>query len=167
MPWAAFTRQFGEIRQAGPGKVTGTGLSQPGLGCRNAFLPGLPGTRIFRYRQWRAGICLYPEDLAKLLNPTRKKNRKGRPSSRRPPGHSQGIRPAIPASDRFLDDATTCLAALRLAWNRPKHKCRPGCKRTPASRQDPQRDTSSQSRSKTSWKCAHAGAGMLTCLAGE
>ena len=61
IPWAEFIRQYGDIREIGPGKRDREKPHrQPSFHSGNSFLPRTPGTRLFRYIQRPAGIYLYP-----------------------------------------------------------------------------------------------------------
>jgi hypothetical protein len=111
IPWSHFTRQFGEVREMGPGRRD---REQPhrhpispaeilwyrGLLARD-FFDGPSGPEEYAY---------IPDNLAALL-PTPKENpdlQLGRPASKKE------IVNLIPANDRILDDACTQLAALRM-----------------------------------------------------
>ena len=70
IPWAEFTRRFGDIREIGPGKRDReTATSEPGLHRRNPVLPGVC---------WRAlsstpptvpqEFAYIPDDLLRLIH---------------------------------------------------------------------------------------------------
>lgn len=125
LPWAAFSRRFGEIRQAGPGQRD----------REQIFLRPISPAEVLFYRAWLARaffdgpvgaqeFVYIPDDLLPLIhfvkngeprrtnkafeNSVVKAEPLGRPASPKEREHP------LPASDRLLDDATTLLAALRM-----------------------------------------------------
>jgi len=119
MPWAAFSRQFGEIRQAGPGKRD----------REQAYLKPVSATETLYYRAFMARaffdtpagaqeFAYLPEDLGKLIA-----HKEPAKTMIEPPGRLALLKECartIPATDRILDDATTCLAALRMNLEPPE-----------------------------------------------
>jgi hypothetical protein len=129
IPWAEFTRQFGEIREMGPGRrdrerphlnpaSTAEALFYRGFLAR-AFFDTPGGAQEFAY---------IPDDLLELIKYEGHKGHDGIPTkdsagSALSVVNSEALgRPAspgekgkeIPANDSILDDATTLLAALRM-----------------------------------------------------
>ena len=126
IPWAAFARQFGQIREMGAAKrdrekpymepaSTSEVLFYRGLLFR-AFFSTEKGPQEFAYipddllnlvRQWEAKAEKVPESMiaAEFAEPPEPLGRGATP------GEKKHI---LPGTDRILDDATTLLAALRL-----------------------------------------------------
>ncbi|MBV6451458.1 MAG: hypothetical protein MHPDNHAH_02196 [Anaerolineales bacterium] len=128
IPWATFTRQFGDIREMGAGKrdrekphihpiSTSEILFYRGLLAR-AFFDTDKGSQEFAY---------IPDDLLQLIShkdtETPRKKQKESPLLRDSAAQEEPLgRPASPAEkgkeiladDSILDDATTMLAALRM-----------------------------------------------------
>ncbi len=115
VPWATFTRQFGDIRDMGAGKRD---REQPHLTPISTseilFYRGLLARAFFETTKGSQEFAYIPDDLLSLIS------RRGE----RPVAHPQEAlgRPASPsekgteifADDRILDDATSLLAALRV-----------------------------------------------------
>lgn len=112
IPWSHFTRQFGEVREMGPGRrdrekphrhplSTAEILWYRGLVAR-AFFDSPGGPEEYAY---------IPDNLAALLPPSKKKTnlQPGRPASKKETAN------LILTNDRILDDACTQLVALRMA----------------------------------------------------
>lgn len=111
MPWPQFTRQFGEVREMGPGRRDREQPHRnPVSAAEMLWYRGLVGRAFFDSPRGPEEFAYVPEDLMSRL-PVPKDNTSttlGRPASARETIHS------IPANDRILDDACTLLAALRL-----------------------------------------------------
>ncbi len=122
MPWAAFTRQFGDIRQAGPGKRDREqGYLNPVSAAETLFYRAFLARAFFDTANGAQEFAYIPEDLAKLIKP--KEHKEPQETTVEPPGRPATVKEyaqPIPASDRLLDDATTCLAALRLGQELPE-----------------------------------------------
>jgi hypothetical protein len=122
MPWAGFTRQFGEIRQAGPGKRDREQIYlNPVSAAETLFYRAFLARAFFDTANGAQEFAYIPEDLAKLIKPNGQKEAQGQAIP--PPGRLATLKEyaqPIPASDRILDDATTCLAALRLGLEPPE-----------------------------------------------
>ncbi len=139
MPWAAFARLFGEIRNAGPGRrdreqihlhpVSASEILFYRAFLARAFFDSDGGAQEFAY---------IPDDLAQLIKRSTRKEPPGNVVE--PPGRLATLKEyahPIPASDRILDDATTCLAALRLGMKPPETPVPIGVVlRTPGGRRD-------------------------------
>jgi hypothetical protein len=122
IPWAGFTRQFGEIRQAGPGKRDREQVYiNPVSAVETLFYRAFLARAFFDTANGAQEFAYIPEDLAKLIKPNPQKEAQGQ--TLEPPGRLATLKEyaqPIPASDRILDDATTCLAALRLGLEPPE-----------------------------------------------
>ncbi len=124
LPWHAFERQFGPLRQMGPAKrdrelphlapiSTTEVLFYHGLLARD-FLNTPQGAQEFAY---------LPDEFLEILaqrlpstdQPPSIDTPPGRPA--RPDEHSV----IQPADDRLLNDLTTLLAARRIGWQEPPH----------------------------------------------
>lgn len=117
IPWAEFTRLYGDVREMGAGKRD---REKPHLD------PASPAEALF-YRAFLARaffdtpdgpreFAYTPEDLFKMLRVGATGQSPlplGRPATPAERAH------AVPANDRILDDATTFLAALRLGITPP------------------------------------------------
>ncbi|MEZ0396598.1 MAG: helicase-associated domain-containing protein [Anaerolineales bacterium] len=130
IPWAAFARRFGEIRQAGPARRDRERLYlQPISAAEALFYRALLARAFFDTPSGTQEFAYVPEDLLSLLE----KNMSGQPeedadsqasfSERQPPlgrpaSPKERERP-LPVCDRLLDDATTLLAALRMGLPPP------------------------------------------------
>ena len=140
MPWAVFERQFGEIRQAGPGRRDREKFFlSPVSAAETLFYRALLARSFFDTPNGPQEFAYIPDDLLPLISgkiesqppltpgppPTATSARKdigvtitgeplGRLAMPREYAHP------IPATDRVLDDATTCLAALRLGLEPPE-----------------------------------------------
>jgi hypothetical protein len=122
MPWAAFARQFGEIREAGPGRRDREQVYlKPVSAAETLFYRAFLARAFFDTPGGAQEFAYIPEDLAKLIISKSSKVSPGNPIE--PPGRPATIKEyahPLSASDRILDDATTCLAALRLGMEPPE-----------------------------------------------
>jgi hypothetical protein len=137
MPWAAFARRFGEIREAGPGRRDREQVYlNPISAAETLFYRALLARAFFDTPSGAQEFAYIPEDLLKLIK--REPTLTPSPSPREAPpkgaGRGVGVREEplgrlatpqerqhpIPASDRLLDDATTFLAALRMGLEPPE-----------------------------------------------
>ena len=111
MAWTRFTRNFGPLREMGPGRRDREKpYLEPVSATEALWYRGLIG-RDFLRRGGELQECAYiPDDLMALMpNVTQTKpERPGRPAS---PGEKKYIHPA---NDRILDHTCTLLAALRM-----------------------------------------------------
>ncbi len=114
LPWALFTRQFGDVREMGAAKRD---REKPYLKTASAaedlFYRGLLGRGFFQTGEEAQEFAYIPDDYLPLIRqhlhgPTQAPARPlGRPAE---PTESASV---IPATDRVLDDVTTLLAARR------------------------------------------------------
>jgi hypothetical protein len=127
IPWAAFARQFGELREAGPGRRDRERIYlNPISAAETLFYHALLARAFFDTPNGPQEFAYLPDDLFQIIN-----NEKSLTPSPLPTGAGQGVRGApfgrlatpkerahiITSSDRILDDATTLLAALRMNVN--------------------------------------------------
>ncbi len=125
LPWAEFTRRFGQIREMGAGKRD---REQPHLHPNSTaeilFYRALIARAFFDAEHGPQEFAYVPEDLLPLIPRDRTARREtvpaqealGRPAS--PGEHGQ----EFPVDDFLLDDAVTYLAALRSKLAPPKTK---------------------------------------------
>jgi len=135
IPWAEFTRRFGEIREMGPGKRDREKPHHnPASTAEILFYRALLARAFFNTASGAQEFAYIPDDLFKLIHHEGHKEHKedkkndlasfadlavrpeplGRPAS---PGEKEHH---LPANDYLLDDATTFLAALRLRIDAPE-----------------------------------------------
>lgn len=117
--WAVFARKYGEIREMGAGRrdrerphLKPTSTSEP------LFYRGLLARAFFDTEKGAQEFAYIPDDLLEIINEAmahapedrgvKKSEPLGRPATPIEKTHE------IPATDHILDDATTCLAALRI-----------------------------------------------------
>jgi len=118
IPWAAFARQFGEIREMGAAKRD---REQPHLRPVSAaeplFYRGLIGRAFFDTDRGPQEFAYIPDDLLELIRMRPwQKNLAASAADPEPLGRAASLAERariIPASDRILDDATTLLAGIR------------------------------------------------------
>ncbi len=122
IPWAAFTRQFGDLREMGAGKRDRVRPHlRPASTAEFLFYRALIGRAFFDTEKGPQEFAYIPDDLFELISheghEEHKGERKKGPVVSEPlgrgatPGEKNHI---LPADDRILDEATTLLAALRL-----------------------------------------------------
>jgi len=132
LPWAAFARRFGEIRQAGPGRRDREQIYlHPVTAAEMLFYRALLARAFFDMSSGAQEFAYIPDDLLLLIHygenrgnvnmesvdskPSVVKNEPlGRLASPKEHEHP------LPVSDRLLDDATTLLAALRMGLPPPE-----------------------------------------------
>jgi hypothetical protein len=135
LPWAAFSRSFGEIRDAGPGRRDREQIYlHPDSTAEVLYYRALLARAFYDLPSGAQEFAYIPDDLFHLLPSEglsglggNKKISFSSDDNAKPLG-----RPALPkerehplhASDRLLDDATTILAALRMGI-RPSQTCTP------------------------------------------
>lgn len=120
IPWATFTRKYGDIREMGAGKRDRERPHlKPASTAELLFYRGLLARAFFETDKGPQEFAYIPEDLLLLVESHQTGAEEqpavaealGRPASPR----EQGT--VIPANDTILDDATTLLAALRMGRN--------------------------------------------------
>lgn len=118
IPWATFTRQFGNVREMGAGKRDRENPQfNPTSTAEILFYRALLMRAFFDTESGPQEFAYIPDDLLRLLQSGWKKKPGGlKPAT---PSFGRGATPGeranhIPGDDHILDDATTLLAALRL-----------------------------------------------------
>jgi hypothetical protein len=141
IPWAAFARQFGELREAGPGRRDRERIYlDPISAAEVLFYRALLARVFFDTTNGPQEFAYIPDDLFQIIN---RREREGRgekdknfsallsspkgtaisAASKIPLGRIATPKERahiLPASDRILDDATTLLAALRMNVSPPE-----------------------------------------------
>ena len=144
IPWAEFTRRFGEVREMGAGKRDREKPHlEPASTAEILFYRAFLGRAFFNTTSGAQEFAFIPDDLYKLINhivtparPTTPERAESQiEDEKESPSFSVSVaknepfgRPAspvekaypIPANDFILDDATTLLAALRLGIETPQ-----------------------------------------------
>ncbi len=141
MPWPAFARPFGEIRETGPGRRDREQVYLNPVSVAEAlFYRAFLARAFFDTPNGAQEFAYIPEDLAELIkrNPQSDLQKQtqagteGAKGSQRKPSVEENSEPPgrtatpkerehlIPATDRLLDDATTFLAALRMGIETPE-----------------------------------------------
>ena len=130
IPWANFARQFGEIREVGPGRRDREQVYLKTASAAEAlFYRALIARAFFDTSAGAQEFAYIPDDLLEIIKKElitetktdRNINPPEIPGERTPSGSIAG-RPAsqkekgqrLPACDRLLEDATTILAAMRM-----------------------------------------------------
>jgi hypothetical protein len=118
IPWAAFTRRFGEIREMGAGKRDRERpYLRPATANEVLFYRALLARAFFDTDKGPQEFAYIPDDLFRTVSagpsgtdvsPLQKTEPLGREAK---PGERARV---LPSDDRLLDEATTLLAALRL-----------------------------------------------------
>jgi hypothetical protein len=114
MPWAMFTRRFGEVRAMGAARRDRERPDlKPASPAEILWYRALIGKAFLGLTAEPQEYAYIPEDLLDLIGPLSESSQSplGRPAS---PGETAHV---IPASDRVLDHACTLLAALRMGMN--------------------------------------------------
>lgn len=134
IPWPTFTRKFGEIREAGPGKRDREKLHlKPASAAEILYYRGLLARAFFDTEKGPQEFAYIPDDLLNLIShsvtESQREDQKESPDPRDLSSQLGTVannealgRPASPAekgqeilaNDFILDDATTLLAALRM-----------------------------------------------------
>jgi len=117
IPWATFTRKYGDIREMGAGKRDRERPHlKPSSTAEILFYRGLLARAFFETDKGSQEFAYIPEDLLLLIESRSVGEEQpastealGRPASPK----EQGM--VIPANDFILDDATTMLAAIRMS----------------------------------------------------
>ncbi|MFH1524803.1 MAG: helicase-associated domain-containing protein, partial [Chloroflexota bacterium] len=137
LPWATFSRKFGEIREAGPGRRDREQIyCHPISAAETLFYRALLARAFFDTPSGAQEFAYIPEDLLELIKrespftPTplpapfggasRGDGQRVREDPLGRPATPQERQHPFPASDRLLDDATTFLAALRMGLVPPE-----------------------------------------------
>jgi hypothetical protein len=111
LPWAQFTRQYGAVREMGPGRRDGEKPHlRPVSVVEMLWYRGLVNRAFFDTPDGPEEFAYLPADLIPLLPPS---GGETNPPPGRPASPAERARIVL-ATDRILDDACTLLAALRL-----------------------------------------------------
>jgi len=117
IPWPAFTRKYGDIREMGAGKRDRERPHlKPSSTAEILFYRGILARAFFETDKGSQEFAYIPDDLLLLVESRKADDDEGpaqtealgRPTSPKEKGQE------IPADDLILDDATTMLAALRM-----------------------------------------------------
>lgn len=121
MPWTEFSRRFGEMRAAGPGRRDRKQYHlHPISPVETLYYRALVARAFFDTPSGPQEFAYIPDDLLPLILPPEAEPATA--SKGDPPGRPASPRERqwpLPASDRILDDLTTALAALRMGLNIP------------------------------------------------
>ena len=132
LPWAEFTRRFGQLREMGAGKRDRERPQlQPASAAEALFYRALMARAFFNTEKGAQEFAYIPDDLLSLIRhgSVELQREEKAPPPGAPATHLEPLgRPASPrehgqemlADDRLLDDATTLLAALRLGITPPE-----------------------------------------------
>jgi hypothetical protein len=137
LPWAAFSRLFGDIREAGPGRRDRERMYLDPLSSSEAlFYRAFLARAFFDLPSGVQEFAYIPEDLLQLINVEEHDENKGGVgssnhaaveftvrSSSEPFGRAATLKERehqSPPSNRLIDDATTLLAALRMGLPPPE-----------------------------------------------
>ncbi|HET6846639.1 MAG TPA: helicase-associated domain-containing protein [Anaerolineales bacterium] len=112
MPWDAFVRRFGEVRDMGAGRRDRERPElRPGSVAEALFYRGLMGRAFFETQAGLREFAYIPDDLLPMIpRPINQGAAEEAPGRRATAAEHAEI---LPANDRILDEATTLLAALR------------------------------------------------------
>ena len=120
LPWAEFTRRFGDIREMGAGRRDREKPHlKPASPAESLFYRALLARAFFDTDKGPQEFAFIPEDLLPLILSLARPDSAssgeplGRPASPVERAHE------LPATDRILDDTTTLLAALRMGQAAP------------------------------------------------
>jgi hypothetical protein len=123
MTWTIFTRRFGELREAGPGRRDREHIHrQPTAATEALFYRALLERAFFDTPSGPQEFAYIPDDLLPLIRQSQLVPSPGAAPVQilgRPAAPRERQRP-LPVSDRLLDDATTLLAALRTGRQPPE-----------------------------------------------
>jgi hypothetical protein len=135
IPWAEFTRRFGEIREMGAGKRDRENPHlNPASTAETLYYRALLARAFFNTANGPQEFAFIPDELLKLLNREDRQEREERTEKSFAPLAGLAVNPeplgrpaspgekahALPSDDFILDDATTYLAALRLGIEPPE-----------------------------------------------
>ena len=113
MPWAAFVRQFGDVREVGAGRRDREKIHlHPNSPAEVLFYRALLGRAFFDTDKGPLEFAYIPDDLLQLIEQHKIDSESPNPTGRAamPAEHAR----VKAATDRLLDDGTTLLAALRI-----------------------------------------------------
>lgn len=112
IPWALFTRRYGEVREIGPGKRDRERpyLNENASASEALWYRGLVGKAFFESPAGPEEFAYIPEDLLPFMPLVETPSI---PSLGRPATQQEKAR-IMPANDRLLDDVCTMLAGIRM-----------------------------------------------------
>lgn len=112
IPWALFTRRYGEVREIGPGKRDRERpyLNENASASEALWYRGLVGKAFFESPAGPEEFAYVPEDLLPFMPLVETPSI---PSLGRPATQQEKAR-IMPANDRLLDDVCTMLAGIRM-----------------------------------------------------
>lgn len=112
LPWNQFTREYGEVRQMGPGRRDRIQPHQNPISTAEIlWYRGLIARAFFDTTRGSEEFCYLPEDLCALIpckSPFKNRHQLGRAATSAESAHIHS------ANDSILDHACTLLAALRI-----------------------------------------------------
>jgi hypothetical protein len=112
MPWTAFTRRFGDVRDMGAGRRDREHPHlHPASAAEALYYRALLGRAFFETEGGPQEFAYVPSDLLSRLPRPEAGSQPGSPAGRAATPSEYAF--VAPASDRILDEATTFLAALR------------------------------------------------------
>jgi hypothetical protein len=124
IPWVQFTRQFGQVREMGPGRRDRERPDRdPESAAEVLWYRGFVARAFYDTARGTEEFAYIPEDLLRVLPDLSVQENNvsgailGRPAT--PPERAD----TIPVTDRIIDHATTCLSALRVGVEFPS--CEP------------------------------------------
>ena len=130
IPWAAFARRFGDIREAGPGRRDREQIHlHPVSATETLFYRAFLARAFFDLPSGAQEFAYIPEDLLKIIpagvkhiipevHASSPLKNTGEPLGR--PAKAKERENPLPVCDRLPDDATTLLAALRMGFPPPE-----------------------------------------------
>ncbi len=118
IPWAAFARQFGEIRDLGPGRRDREkSYLSPVSAAEMLFYRSLLARAFFDSPSGAQEFAYIPDDLLKIIHEEHEAHEEKKVLGRLARPDERAF--ISLANDHILDDLTTLLAALRVGWEEP------------------------------------------------
>lgn len=112
IPWALFTRRYGEVREIGPGKRDREKpyLNENASASEALWYRGLVGKGFFESQNGPEEFAYIPEDLLPFMPLVEAPSL---PALGRPASQSEKVH-VLPVTDRLLDDVVSMLAGMRM-----------------------------------------------------